>query len=352
MKVLADLHHYDLYHSLQILFEKRLGWELYRPIGMDWYHQNYWAVYPHVNTAKQYLGIDPQTMPLDIRGDPVDKLHGTDPWLNRFTIDIGNGVYRVRDTSHIDRIDHIAITLEAFKSMKFDIILASMPKHLSRFRKLRDTYQPAAKLIFQAGNNWGAIDTENLMTSAKGCVPSKKNANQVFYHQEFNTSAYHPGKCKNPKSIINLQHFSTSVGIMKRLEKFLPDWEFGYHGAGGRDKPIPGVDLPQKLRDTGFVWHVKKEDEGYGYNIHTSFASGKPMIVGKSYQDKWTAGMLYDDDTVIDALTNTPAQIADKLKARADDYDTWSGRVYAKFKEVVDFDAEFEQIKKFLENLK
>lgn len=42
MRVLADYHHHDLFESLAILFEDRLGWELYRPIGMEWFDEGYW----------------------------------------------------------------------------------------------------------------------------------------------------------------------------------------------------------------------------------------------------------------------------------------------------------------------
>jgi hypothetical protein len=351
MRVLADLHHYDLYHSLQILFEKRLGWELYRPIGLDWYHEKFWAVYPHINTAHQYLSIDAGKVPLDIRGDPIDQLHGTDPWLNRFTSETSPGIYEVRYTSHVDRMDHMGVTLEAFKATEFDIVIASMPGHIAPFRKLIQQYQPKAKFIFQAGNNWRGVDAENLMTSAKGCSSKRPGANRVFYHQEFDLDVYKPGPCVNPRSIMNLQHFSSSIGKLREVERYLNGWDVKIHGGGGNDQPVPGIELPQRIRDTGFVWHVKREDEGYGYNIHTSYASGTPLVVGCSYQKNFTAGLLYDNNTVIDANTNTPQQIADKLIAAADDYDAWSTRVYDKFKSVVDFDAEFEEIKKFLDRL-
>ncbi len=36
MNVLADRHHAGLYRSLQLLGD-RLGWNLYTPVGMDWW---------------------------------------------------------------------------------------------------------------------------------------------------------------------------------------------------------------------------------------------------------------------------------------------------------------------------
>src|SRR5690242_6385574 len=57
MKVLADYHHHDLWESLELLCA-RLGWDLYRPIGMDWYEQGYWnheRKWHGDAIAKQYL---------------------------------------------------------------------------------------------------------------------------------------------------------------------------------------------------------------------------------------------------------------------------------------------------------
>lgn len=42
MRCLIDFHHTDLFRSFQFLFEKRLGWEVFRPGGHDWFPQYYW----------------------------------------------------------------------------------------------------------------------------------------------------------------------------------------------------------------------------------------------------------------------------------------------------------------------
>jgi len=325
MKILADLHHHDLYHSLQILFEKRMGWEIYRPIGIEWYKEDFWAVHPHVDTAKQYLCNVPTKDGLVII-----------PW-----------------PAHLDRIDHRGITLPVFKDTRFDIILSSMPQHFERFQKLRDKYQPHAKHIFQAGNNWGKIPAENLLTSAKGCFSSQNGANIIYYHQEFSLDAYLPVQCKDVRSIMNLQHYSSSIGDLEQLEKELPGWEVFYHGAGCRDKPLSSREKRKKIREIGFIWHVKKEDEGYGYNIHQSFACGTPMVVGYKYQQNFTAGDLYQPGvTIIDFLTLGIKGTARMLENAANDYQTWSDAVYNSFTRVVNFDQEEIRIREFLSNLR
>ena len=351
MKVLCDLHHKDLFYSLQLLFEKRLGYTIYRPIGLAWYLEGYWKVYDHPSTAKQYLSIEGQ-VPLSVHGVPVTKEYGEIAWVNKNAQELLPGLYRIPDRQHEKPIPHIGITLQAFKDTKFDLIVCSMPPHLPVFRKLRDQFQPQAKLIFQAGNDWGTIDAENLLTSPKHTTSSRRNANVVRYHQEFDLEAYKPGPCENPRSIINLQHYSSSVSKLEQVAKYLPNWDLKIYGAGGRDGHVVSIKLPRKLNDTGFLWHVKAQ-EGYGYNIHTAFACGTPVIVGYSYQKGHTAGDLYVlDQTVIDANTNTPQQIAEKLIIAADNYEEWSYRVYKQFRKVVNFDKEFEDIKVFLQNLR
>jgi len=58
MKVFADLHHGDLFYSLQLLFEKRLKAELYRPVGIEWWKEGFWNVFNHPATAQQYLDFN------------------------------------------------------------------------------------------------------------------------------------------------------------------------------------------------------------------------------------------------------------------------------------------------------
>jgi hypothetical protein len=42
MKVLIDYHHSDLFEGHHLLFQDRFGWDVFRPIGMDWFHEEYW----------------------------------------------------------------------------------------------------------------------------------------------------------------------------------------------------------------------------------------------------------------------------------------------------------------------
>lgn len=352
MKVLADLHHHDLYYSLQILFTKRLGWDLYRPIGMEWYHEGFWNVYPHINTAKQYLS-DEFSIPLDIHGNPIDKDHSLSGWMNRYPDQVEDGIFEVRDFSHPEPIHHKAITLPRFKDEKFDIIISSMPNHIACFDRLIKEYQPQAKHIFQAGNNWRPPKTvKNYLNSTT--MPPPPGANHVRYHQEFNLNVFRPDVTPNPRSIMNLQHIMDPQAkpIFKQLRSHLTDWDVKAYGAFNPDGALDRMKLPETLRQCGFLYHVKFSDEGYGYNLHNAAACGTPLVVSIPNQANFTAGALYiDGKTCIDVSCRSPQDVAIMLNEAADNYEEWSENIYNHFKQVVDFDKEFEEIKKFLERL-
>ena len=57
MKVLADRHHAGLFYSLQLLGD-RLGWEVYTPIGREWWDEGIWQfgrAYGDERLVAQYL---------------------------------------------------------------------------------------------------------------------------------------------------------------------------------------------------------------------------------------------------------------------------------------------------------
>src|SRR5258708_34548481 len=117
MKIYTALHHLDLYYSLQLLFEKRLGYELYRPTGREWFTNGYWHI------ARPY-GDDPSTIGqyLDIGSIPKDHY----PPLNDL-VKPEEGIYIMEDKHN--NTTNKAITFDKFIRTKFDIIIASIPDH-------------------------------------------------------------------------------------------------------------------------------------------------------------------------------------------------------------------------------
>jgi hypothetical protein len=347
MKIFADFHHQALYHSLYLLFEERLGWELYRPIGLEWYNQGFWNVYKHPATAEQYLGLYQGTkLPTDIHGNVL--LEGDRKNL-RYTKK--NEIYYIKDKGW--NCIYKAIRLQQFKDMEFDIILSSIPQHTQPFNKLISLYQPKAKHIFQIGNGWSTpSDVKNIMASTS---PTNIAKHTVFYHQEFNLDVfrYEPPGFQN---VVNSYiHYMKKKSVMDQVGRQLPGWCFTKYGAG-MDASLQGVRaVAEAIRDSSFTWQYKPGGDGFGHTIFGSYACGRPALVWRKHYVGCGADKLFEDGvTCIDTSIRSTHEIVSLLKhySQPDIHDQMCEAAYQRFKAVVDFDAEFEKIKKFLEDLR
>lgn len=354
-KVLADFHHGDLFESLRILFVDRLGWDLYRPIGLEWYHEGFWNVYPHIDTAKQYLSTELGIEPKDIRGNPVTKDHGRNAWLNRNLDQMESGIYIVLDPNHGGRL-HKAVELKRARDMKFDFIVSSIPDHFRRFEIFRSRYCPNAKHIFQMGNaGWSLPNgAKNLLNSTSYNPPS--GVNHVRYHQEFCLKEFsYSGKpgYLGERSLCNLMHWQSGhfPNLFEELKDTLTKrgWIVKNFGAGNEHGAVD--DVANVLKQFSFVWHVKRGGDGYGYNIHNSFACGRPMVISSKQTRGQLASCLFEECvTTVDVDGKPISRVADQLDIMARNYEAHTLAVHLKFKSHVDFDAEAQEIMKFLEN--
>lgn len=170
MNVFTDFHHASLLNSFILLFERRLGGMVYRPIGLEWAERGFWKVYDHPFTREQFLStklgiVEPPpqmypdgTRPLNIIDKIVDGVY--------YCQDIDSGYYNK------------AITIDKFLSLPFDIVIASIPQHIEPFKKLCEIHPNHPKLIYQVGNAWN-IEVglaPNIMASALiSNVPDRKS---------------------------------------------------------------------------------------------------------------------------------------------------------------------------------
>jgi len=345
LKVFSDLHHFGLYNSLLLFFEGRLGYEVYRPIGIEWWDQGFWAVYPHPATAAQYLSLDQEYKPKD----------GSLP-LNQI-IKAEEGVYLCNDISN--KTTNKAITLEKFKEIKFDILLCSIPQHVPIWLKLKELYQPQAKLIFQVGNAWtfdNSFPIKNILASAK--VPNVPNFNICEYHQEFDTKLYHPESPQRSGKIYSFVNCINTIDLYKQdwelfleLEKILTGFEFESYGGQTRGGALaPQAIVAQKTLEADIIYHVKNQGDGYSYGMHTAAACGRVIITRLADYKGKLAESLITPQTCLIIDGKTAEQIAVEL------VDIWTNRLEEmsqnmanKFKEVVNFDSEELKIRKFLD---
>lgn len=350
MKIFSDYHHSGLFYSLHLLFEKRLGFELYRPIGMEWFPE-WWDIAKPYNqnedTARQYLDMrdsEPFYSPKD--GSPV---------LNSI-VDQNPNYYVVEELVHGYR--QKAITFQQFLDMDIDIFIASIPDHWVTYTKLRDTYKPKAKVICQMGNIFweneevirGGI-VKNLLASTKEF--STPGVHSVFYHQEQPVIPY-----KDPEKTGKITSF---VHLLPKKEQFFsyeahaPQFDWKAYGAGSVHGWITKLeDVYRHMQNSEYIYHVKPHGDGYGWVWHSAFMVGRPVLTNFSdYKDK-LGGLLFEDGvTGVDLERRTVQEnCAMILKFHNEDYVIQMSRNARKrWEEVVNYDKEEENIRKFLDHL-
>jgi len=332
--VFADLHHGDLYHSLRMLFEKRLGWNLYRPIGLDWHQKGFWRYNDNLPTIKQYL---------DIRGE--DK-------------DLGDH-YACPEGPH-NEMDK-ALTFDQFLKKDIDIVIASVREHEEPYYRLIQEHKPAAKLIRQCGNIHDVVDPSIIKNILASCclknIPS--DVNSISYRQEFDLNVFKSSFSvpdNKIKNFMNCVPDSRDFYLWPRYKSELSEYDWKMYGILGPDGIIGNVqEIADKMRDSTFIWHVKFGGDGFGHVIHNAFAVGTPIITKKNYYKNCLAEPLLEDGvTCIDLDAGSFEENIEKIKfwSIPENNQRMRKNVYDMFKKYVDYDKEFESIKIFLENLK
>lgn len=349
LRVFSDLHHSGLFYSLKLLFEDRLGGELYRPIGEEWFGKGFWDVAKPYNddpgTIKQYLSLDSRFTPID--GTPV---------LNK-VIDTKPTHYVIEEKEH--NYQQKAITFEQFKAMDIDIIIASIPSHWITYKKLRNEYKPKAKVIAHMGNMFNEIFSfiqdgivDNLMAST--IEFPHKDLNTVFYHQEQPLVDFIPPDPNNRK-IKSFVHLLPKSEQFNEYKTVLNDFEFKAYGAGSPNGWVNGLsNLYSEMQDTQYVYHVKPGGDGYGWNWHSAFMLGRPVLTNFTDYEKCLGGKLFEDGiTGFNLEAHTVVENCDLIRrALVDNPGKMAEAANKRFKEIVNYDLEEQTIRKFLEMLK
>lgn len=329
MKVLVDYHHGNLLYSLYLLFEKRLGFEMYRPVGFDWFTNGYFKVAePYGNaqdTINQYLGFDSIL-----------------PNLNK-NFNIDNNIYYIQDSEN--NLTHRAITFEQFKKMNFDLIVASHPLHTNWIDLLQ--YQPNVKFIMQIGNEGQTSNAKNILCST-GDFISQEYQNVMYYHQEFDTSEYvEPTNHTIVKSFVIALPEPETYFLYK--EK-LPEFNFQAYGVNSPDGTVHGGEIPHMMNKSGWGYHVKPFD-GYGHVIFKWFASGRPLITKVDYyKGKKAYPLLEDLITCIDIGKRSVEENIELIRfySQPEEHKKMCKRVLERFQNVCNFNAEANNIQEWM----
>ena len=354
--VFTDFHHASLLNSLIMLFEKRLGGQVYRPIGTEWFERGFWKIYDHPATVEQFLGINGATPDGSPPVNNIAAYTGSEDFFYCNDIDSG--------------MTNKAITYNGFMNMDIDIVIASIPAHIEPFARLCELHPNHPKLIYQIGNNWNVppgVPVKNVMASAIIRDPIPGGTHFVPYHQEFDLQIFnpvdmvaHPIPGSDIKSFVNCFSidglFANDWQLFQHVEKRMPTWTFRAHGGQCRDGAIgPSNKLAGEMRQSKFIWHTKQGGDGYGHVIYNSAAVGRPLITKIGYYvDKMGKELMIDGETCIGIDGLDAEQVANKIIHYSSDhvrYTQMCKNVQANFKKCVDFDSEFTSLQQFLQNL-
>ena len=339
MNIFADFHHGDLYYSLHLLFEKRLGHKLFRPIGMEWLHEGYWKIgdpyLGHV-TAMQYLSTEGYEGDFAVNADyhVVDDVS--------YARQIGQNFY------------HKAITFETFKKMNFDIIISSIPTHDGVFAKLISKYQPQAKHISQMGNIWAQTQVKNVMCSfPQSLINTQPDQNVVFYNQEFNLNMFKYVPPSDTKRITSFVHLLPKPELFYKYKTALNNFAFKAYGASAPDGYLLShPPIANAMIDSVFGWHVKPGGDGYGHIFHNWLACGRPIITHLSDYRHFN-NLLIPGETCIDLEANSFERNVELIIEYSEPsvHKKMCEATYKVFTENVDFNLDAQKIKDFLERL-
>lgn len=338
MKIFTDYHHGMLYYSLHLLFEKRLGWELYRPIGTDWVSQGWWRVAePYGNppdTIGQYLAIDNSGYV------PFKNLNGDHT--------VKDGVYHIFD--HESNITHKAITYDTFTRMDFDYIVATHPLH-NHWQGLLQ-HHPRARFIMQMGNCNQATDAKNILSSVWSYKP-QPGQQVCYYHQEGDLGDFYYEDPKGGNKIASFVFLLPHPEIYDMYKGILKEYDMKAYGMAARDgMTSTRKELADKMRECLFGWHIKPTD-GYGHLIHEWFSCGRPLITKGDYYRGQTGGLLLEDGkTCIDLDLHSTDEAVKMIRywSIPENHKEMCRNVRKKFEEVVDYDREAKEITTFLSN--
>lgn len=346
MNIFVDNHHAELTYSLELLLSKRLGHTVFYPVGMDWYEKGYWHVYPHRDTARQYLGD--QRLDTTVHGkervftgrgwEPVDK--GLE-----YSFDITKEVHER------------GIRFDRFLEKPVDVLIASIPQHVGPFNEIIRKYKPKAKGIFQMGNMYSDFrfdGVRNVLNSTNRRVPFYIHS--VRYSQEFDLARFYYSPPPCGKKIVNLSHYTTQNEYYQQTKKAVPDYAFESYGAGNETGNIARIaDVAAKIREADFVWHLKSSGDGYGHVVHNAAACGRPVIISKKVYRHLRFGCFIEDGRTcvcVDGLS--PGELAKKILHYGEPgrLRSMGERIYQRFRELVDFEKDAKNVQQFLEKLR
>lgn len=353
MNILCDFHHSDLWWSNYLTFEAALGHKLYRPRGMEWFERGYYHK-GHPDVAKQFL-VDSMFNLTDAAR--YSSVRATFPTVNRAGLRVSmDTLAGCRDYPLIR-----TLSLDEFADAKIDVIMTTLSDNQEPWVRLQRDFKPTSKLIREEGNigGWASLHGayENVLTSDFPTFQKSKAKNKLLYHQRFDTEkvfTYSP-----PTEFNKVTCFMPGFRGVPDLVEFAEAHNFGgmgfldYGHYSKRGFLSTKERYTEEMRKTAFVWHVKPGGDGFGHVIHNAFAMGRPVItVAEDYINSIVWPLLLDLKTCI-LIGKDPVENSQKIHefSHPDAISDLCDAAYNRFRNVVDYGWETDQIRRFLERL-
>lgn len=320
-----------------MLFTDRFGWDLYRPYGMGYWDEGIWNYERHMPhgeaVARQYL----------------------EPWGS--DRDMGDHFER-DDLVHPGRVMKL-VTLEQARAMRPDITIATLTENEQGWHDFARSV--GGKFGLQLGNeatvNRYDLADFSLFSTTREYLPWTP---YVFYRQEFSLKdfrfEYPPTEPDTIATWVQcLPEGGEDWDRFKALAAMTPELNWYHHGHCNQDsgywRSNVGTtrEVAAQMRAARIGLHFKKWSDGYGHVIHNLFATGKPVIGTASYYADKMAGPLFLDGVnswnVQTRSDHEVAEIIRRLHTDDEFHQRASEASVARFREIVDFDAEAEAIR-------
>lgn len=381
---LFDHHHSQLSQALIYLFEKRLGIELYRPCGQEWYPEYYW--HPIEEEARANL-----TKGNTYAGELAAAINSEFSWQR--------GPAREAYFSQ-DNMSFRWLPLDRVREL--DYIVCTSDRNQQRFFNLRKNFGLKAKIIRYIGNREEDVDGSTfdigLMATLRYYEEFKNLKPCILYRPEFDTSlySYSPTPVSEKpivRSFLNFQwHHREPGSPWETWQRYV-----GYgneigalsfmHGLG---TPPPGVEveldvildksftkanrpdlmdrskwpdlrfnqgepknheqISELMKVSNLAVHIKRGSEGYGFVIHCLAACGRPMVVEEeAYRHLSAYRFLKHRETCLFVTGHDPTDKENyRWALEPENNRRLSRNLYLSFVDNVNFESEAEAFKKLL----
>lgn len=342
--VISDAHHGGLFLSLTYLFGKRLGFELRRPKGIDWADRQYFSY-----CNKDFILGALTMMPDDPEHDP-DKIY------EYGIANMGKGI-SLQEAS--DRASEIRF------------VISSVHESEGPLARFVHDVAPDAVLIRQCGNPCERVrfTRHALCSDLETYNRIKDTHHAVLYHQEFNTKVFgfRRVSLKGRRKVRSFLNYLADMKYLRRYwERLVKEFavdpvDFYMHGCKDEKTPTEGWhgapadirEMADWMADMHAMVQIKSWD-GFGHCVHCSYAIGRPMIARYGDYEAKLGGLLLEDMKTGVKLSGVWEDDRKKVMRILESDGALAQMCWAarqRFEEVVDFNREELEIRKWLQEI-